>query len=147
MKKFFVVLLSLVCLMSFTACDPQLTPEQQTKLLVEATTAMGDMTTEYTEDVMKWTGNTETGNFTGELKEALTLKSGIKITKYTVSAKETETYASSSMAFAWVSKIDNKKHELNISMSVDPSKPESLKSSTKLDGKTVDDSLLEGILM
>ena len=146
MKKFFVVLLSLVCLMSFTACDPQLTPEQQTKLLTEATTAINDLMSDHnSEDVMKWTGDPETGNATGELKEALTLKSGIKITKFTLSGESTETYVSNSIAFAWVSKIDNKKHELNISMSGNPSKPESLKSSAKLDGKAVDDSLLEGM--
>ena len=142
MKKFFVVLLSLVCLMSFTSCDPKISPEQQAKLIVEAQQVMSTVMSGKYDDKFtpseSFDGNTFKASMV--LKEAITLDNGIKLEKFVMEASGTETFVSESITIVWVSKIDSKKHELKLSASGDPS-TDVIDQSAKLDGHSVDITL------
>lgn len=143
MKKFFVVLLSFVCLMSFTSCDPKISPEQQAKLVVEAQQVIGTvMSSDKYADKFNSSYSEEGNSFKTStiLKEAITLDNGIKLEKFVMEESGSETSFKGSMTVVWGSKIDSKKHELKLSASGDP-RTEVIDQSAKLDGHSVDITL------
>ena len=126
MKKFFVVLLSLLCLMLFTSCDPKISPEEASKLIAEAEVAVSNGVVE---KPLKFKD--------GNLIEPIVLKSGVKLEKYQNNYSYTDTSASFSSTTVWVSRIDNKKHTLIMSATANLKESTST-SSVKLDGARVD---------
>ena len=142
MKKSLVFLLTLVCLVSFMSCDPKgpaepesqkpgtevnpepevkPTPEVQGKLMNEALAILDEVNPEaYGDKLEIKESKTE---MSVNLKEPITLATGEEVLslemKITAVGSET-TVVEQTVKMTWVSKVDNAKHDLTMSMKATP---------------------------
>ena len=141
MKKLLVFLLTLVCLVSFMSCDPKgpaepesqkpgtevkpepevkPTPEVQGKLMNEALAIL--------EEVMNdpaYQDKLDETEMSVNLKEPITLATGVEVSSLKITAKITAvgsdtTVVEQTVKMTWVSKVDNAKHDLIMSMKATP---------------------------
>ena len=125
MKKLLVFLLTLVCLVSFMSCDPneppKPTPEVQGKLMNEALAILDEvMNNPAYQDKLEIGAMSET-EMSVNLKEPITLATGVKVSSLKITAVGSETTeVEQTVKMTWVSKVDNAKHDLTMSMKATP---------------------------
>lgn len=144
MKKLLVFLLTLLCLASFTACDPnnsseppkptpevkpepevKPTPEVQGKLMNEALSIVGEVMNNLEKNPEAYGDKvefrmSETEMFVN-LMEPITLASGVEVSSLKTTGVMSETTGlEQTLKMTWVSKVDNAKHDLTMSMKATP---------------------------
>ena len=140
MKKLLVFLLALVCLVSFMSCDPKgpaepesqkpgtevnpepevkPTPEVQGKLMNEALSILDEVNPEAYGDKLEI--NVSKTEMSVNLKEPITLATGVEVSSLKITAVGSETTGvEQTVKMTWVSKVDNAKHDLTMSMKATP---------------------------